>query len=104
MYGMLETDQGFTLMGADAPTGMERVSGTNIAVSLSGDDADELRGYWQKLSQAGTVGMPLEKQMWGDGLRRRLECAACNPPCCDDGLTLRSRLSDASCTGERGAH
>ena len=40
--------------------------GDNIAVSLSGDDADDLRGYWEKLSDGGTVTMPLEKQMWGD--------------------------------------
>lgn len=40
--------------------------GTNIAISLSGDDADELRGYWDKLSAGGTVSVPLEKQMWGD--------------------------------------
>jgi len=39
--------------------------GNNIAVSLSGDDADELRGYWEKLSDGGTVSVPLEKQMWG---------------------------------------
>ena len=37
-----------------------------MTVSLSGDDADELRGYWDKLSAAGTVTMPLEMQMWGD--------------------------------------
>ena len=66
MHGMLETDSGFTLMGADTPQGMEHVPGTNITVSLSGEDADELRGYWQKLSADGTVSMPLEKQMWGD--------------------------------------
>ena len=35
-------------------------------MSLSGDDADELRGYWEKLSDGGTVSVPLEKQMWGD--------------------------------------
>ena len=39
---------------------------SNITVSLSGDDGDELRGYWEKLSAGGTVAMPLEKQMWGD--------------------------------------
>lgn len=66
MHGMLETDRGFTLMGADAPPGMEHNPGDNIAISLSGDDAEELRGYWEKLSQGGTVSMPLEKQMWGD--------------------------------------
>jgi len=66
MHGMLETDQGFTIMGADTPPGMDRNPGDNITVSLSGDDADQLRGYWEKLSDGGNVTMPLEKQMWGD--------------------------------------
>ncbi|MBA3310364.1 MAG: VOC family protein [Nocardioidaceae bacterium] len=66
MHGMLETDSGFTLMGADTPPGMEHQPGNNIAVSLSGDDDAELRGYWEKLSDGGTVSVPLEKQMWGD--------------------------------------
>ena len=66
MHGMLETDGGFTLMGADTPPGMEHNPGNNISVSLSGEDADELRGYWDQLSEAGTVLTPLEKQMWGD--------------------------------------
>jgi PhnB protein len=29
-------------------------------------DADRLRQYFEKLSDGGTVTMPLEKQMWGD--------------------------------------
>jgi PhnB protein len=66
MHGMLTTDGGFTLMAADTPPGMEHNPGTNIAVSLSGDDGDGLRGYWEKLSDGGTVSVPLEKQMWGD--------------------------------------
>ena len=66
MHSQLETDSGFTLMGADTPTGMDRNPGDNIAISLSGDDADALRGYWEKLSDGGTVSVPLEKQMWGD--------------------------------------
>ncbi len=66
MHGMLDTDSGFTIMGADTPPGMERNPGDNMAVSLSGDDAEELRGYFEKLSADGTVSMPLEKQMWGD--------------------------------------
>ncbi|MDQ3452368.1 MAG: VOC family protein [Actinomycetota bacterium] len=66
MHGMLETDSGFTLMGADTPPGMEHNPGDNIAVSLSGDDDAELRGYWEQLSDGGTVSVPLEKQMWGD--------------------------------------
>jgi PhnB protein len=66
MHGQLETDNGFTLMGADTPPGMEINPGDNITISLSGDDEQELRGYWDKLSQGGTVTIPLEKQMWGD--------------------------------------
>lgn len=66
MHGMLETAGGFTLMGADTPPGMELAPGNNMAVSLSGDDAAELQGYWDALSAGGTVVMPLEKQMWGD--------------------------------------
>ena len=66
MHAQLDTDRGFTLMASDTPTGMQRSPGDTITVSLSGEDAGELRGYWQKLSDGGTVTMPLEKQMWGD--------------------------------------
>ncbi|MFJ3902820.1 VOC family protein [Streptomyces sp. NPDC090025] len=66
MHAMLETPSGYTLMGSDNPPGMEHRAGSNFSVSLSGDDAAELRGYWEKLAQAGTVAVPLEKQMWGD--------------------------------------
>lgn len=66
MHGNLETKSGFTLMGADNPPGSELQPGNNMAVSLSGEDTDELHGYWDKLSAGGTVTVPLEKQMWGD--------------------------------------
>src|SRR5262245_7629053 len=66
MHAQLETDRGFTLMAADTPPGMTHSPGDNIGISLSGDDADELRGYWEKLCGGGNVSMPLEKQMWGD--------------------------------------
>ncbi|MGX1135052.1 PhnB protein [Streptomyces glaucescens] len=66
MHAMLETPSGFTLMGADAPPGTEHSTGNNFAVSVSGDDEAELRGYWEKLSADGTVSVPMEKQMWGD--------------------------------------
>jgi PhnB protein len=66
MHGMLETTSGYTIMGADNAPGQPYEPGNNFSVSLSGDDADELRGYWEKLSDGGTVTVPLEKQMWGD--------------------------------------
>jgi PhnB protein len=66
MHGQLETDLGFTLMCADTPPGTELQAGNNVSVSLSGDDTEALRGYWQGLSEGGTVAVALEKQMWGD--------------------------------------
>jgi PhnB protein len=67
MHAQLETENGFTLMASDTPPGMEfNQGGGNVSISLSGDDEQELRGYWDKLSDGGTVTMPFEKQMWGD--------------------------------------
>jgi PhnB protein len=66
MHAMLENDRGFTLMASDTPPGMPYEPGTNIAVSLSGDDGDDLRDWWAKLAEGGTVDVPLEKQVWGD--------------------------------------
>lgn len=66
MHAALHTDSGFTLMASDVPAGMEHRPGNNVAVSVSGDDAEELRGYWERLSDGGTVTVPLERQMWGD--------------------------------------
>ena len=66
MHARLSTPAGFSLMGADTPPGMEHNPGSNITVSLSGDDSAELRGYWDKLGEGATVTVPLEKQMWGD--------------------------------------
>lgn len=66
MHAQLETPSGFTIMASDAPEGMPYTTGSAISISLSGDDRDDLHGYWQKLSANGTVTMPLERQMWGD--------------------------------------
>lgn len=66
MHAQLDTAAGFTLMGSDTPPGMDYTPGGAFACSISGDDAEELRGYWEKLSEGGTVQVPLEKQMWGD--------------------------------------
>ena len=66
MHGQLDAPGGMTLMGADTPRSMELAEGSNITISLSGDDDAELRGYWDKLAEGGTVTMPLEAAPWGD--------------------------------------
>lgn len=67
MHSMLETPDGYTLMGSDTPDGMEWEPGfVNVTLSISGDDTDKLRGFFSGLAEGGTVRMPLEMQMWGD--------------------------------------
>jgi PhnB protein len=66
MHGQLETPSGFTLMGADTPPGMDYTPGATITVCLSGNDTEQLRGYFTRLAEGGDLSVPLEKQMWGD--------------------------------------
>jgi PhnB protein len=66
MHSVLETDNGITLMASDTPSRMEYRPGTNMSISLSGDNEAELKAYFEKLSAGGMVTMPLEKAMWGD--------------------------------------
>ena len=66
MHGQLETPDGFTLMAADAPSHMELAPGSAFSVSLSGDDAAKLRGFWDGLVDGGSVTVPLEQAPWGD--------------------------------------
>ena len=66
MHAALEADNGIVLMASDVPDHFQYTKGTDISVSLNGDDEGELRGYFDKLSHGGTVTMPLEKASWGD--------------------------------------
>lgn len=67
MHAQLQTDAGFTLMGADAPEGMVQVTvGNNVSVSISGDELELLQDYFERLSDGGHVVMPMGKQAWGD--------------------------------------
>ena len=66
MHSMLEAENGIVLMGADTPNGMDYTPAAGMAVSLSGDDEDVLRGYWDKLADGATITAPLEPAPWGD--------------------------------------
>jgi PhnB protein len=66
MHGQLNAPGGMTLMGADSPRSMGLTEGSQITISLSGDDQAELQGYWDKLADGGNVTMPLEVAPWGD--------------------------------------
>ncbi len=66
MHSQLETSDGLVLMGADTPTGMDYKGEGNVSVSLSGEDQETLRRYWERLSEGATIVMPLENAPWGD--------------------------------------
>lgn len=66
MHSMLEAENGMTFMAADTPNSMDYRPGTNMSLSLSGDNEAELKAYFEKLSAGGIVTMPLEKAPWGD--------------------------------------
>ncbi|CAM3943496.1 VOC family protein [Janibacter anophelis] len=66
MHASLITEAGYTIFASDPPPGMPVTSGTNITVSISGDDTEQLRSYWAGLTAGAEITMPLEMQMWGD--------------------------------------
>lgn len=66
MHSVLEADNGITFMASDTPSRMEYRPGTNMNMSLMGDNEAEITGYFEKLSAGGTITMPLEKAIWGD--------------------------------------
>jgi PhnB protein len=66
MHSQLVTDA-FTIMASDAMPGAENTwGGTRIYLAFMGDDEGTLKGWFDTIAADGSVGMPLEKQVWGD--------------------------------------
>ena len=66
MHADLEAPGGIHFMAADAPARMPYQAGTDFSMSLGGQDEAELRGFFEKLSNGGSVLQPLVKADWGD--------------------------------------
>lgn len=66
MHAQLLGVDGLALMAADVPSTSGRPTPAGFAVSLSGDDEAVLRGWWEGLSEGGTVQEPLTTAPWGD--------------------------------------
>ncbi len=66
MHAQLEGEHGVVFMASDIPERMEYRPAQGFSMSLSGDDAPVLRGWFDKLADGGTVTMPLDKAPWGD--------------------------------------
>jgi len=66
MHSVLTAPNGISFMASDTPAHMEYKPGTNMSMSLSGDNDPELSEYFAKLSEGGSVEMPLATAPWGD--------------------------------------
>ncbi|WIB67000.1 VOC family protein [Curtobacterium sp. MCBD17_035] len=66
MHSVLVTPHGLLLMASDTPNGMEAPTGSRISISLSGDDGQEIHGYWDGLADGATIIAPLTAAPWGD--------------------------------------
>jgi PhnB protein len=66
MHAELDNKNGVAFMGSDTPDRMEYRPGTNITMSLSGENEMELTNFYNKLAAGGMVTQPLQKAIWGD--------------------------------------
>ena len=66
MHAMLEAENGITFMASDGKSNASSDTEASIQMSLSGDNTDELSGYFNKLSSGGTITEPLVEAPWGD--------------------------------------
>ncbi|NVE01786.1 VOC family protein [Massilia sp. BJB1822] len=65
MWGQVVSENGFHVMAHDVPDTMNWSQGENAYfVSLRGDTADEISGYWGKLSHGATIIQPLAPSSW----------------------------------------
>ena len=66
MHAELAGAHGITLHASDVPESMDLVEGSNVSLSLTGDDEELLRGYFERLAEGGATTMPMQEAGWGD--------------------------------------
>ena len=65
MHAVLDTPDGYRVMGWDVRDGMRFDQGNNVALYLGGTST-RIRDYFTALAEGGTVTIPLRRQSWGD--------------------------------------
>jgi len=65
MWGQVVAENGFHIMAYDVPSRLGWNPGEiPVFVSVRGNDAEEVAGYWQKLSADATILQPLAPAGW----------------------------------------
>jgi PhnB protein len=65
VHAELKNDS-LTFMASDGTSEHIVTMGDNISMSIAGSDEEALTGYFEGLSDGGSVDMKMEKQFWGD--------------------------------------
>lgn len=67
MHAALDTPDGFHIFANDYVEGMGPafIPGNDMQISISGDEAEKMRGFWNALSDGGEIVVPLDRQPWG---------------------------------------
>ncbi|WP_379970944.1 VOC family protein [Ectobacillus sp. sgz5001026] len=58
------TISGSNVMFSDVFPGTPFVAGNNISLSIASENMDEIKSYFHKLKEGGTVGMELQETFW----------------------------------------
>ncbi|MGV9612568.1 VOC family protein [Nocardia xishanensis] len=65
MWGQVNAGNGFRVMAYDVPAHLPYHRGENsFFVSVRGEAADEVAGYWEKLTEGATIVQPLGPAQW----------------------------------------
>ena len=65
MWGQVAAENGFRIMAYDVPSATAYDAGEiPFFVSVRGEDAAEITGYWEKLCKGSTIIQPLEPAQW----------------------------------------
>ncbi|MFC8075311.1 VOC family protein [Streptomyces sp. NPDC057307] len=65
MWGQVAAENGFKVMAYDVPSSQPWDQGENaFFLSLRGETAEEVTGYWEKLTEGATVLQPLSPAQW----------------------------------------
>ena len=65
MHGQLTTDAGWTLMAADSTKPGDELLRGGTTLTVWGDDKAAMEKQFAALAEGGTIGTPLDMQMWG---------------------------------------
>lgn len=58
------TINGSNVMFSDVFPGMPFITGNNISLTIASENMDEIKSYFHKLKEGGTVGMELQETFW----------------------------------------